>query len=159
MKKYFILVSAAVLTILFNCCDRNPEERNVQIILQNDSGQPLKIFDINSISIETLNIFEIATGDEIVQRFVEIEGQTQKGPFDFFEGDSILVVFGNKERFLTYKCPRNSFVESCERNGNILNIADARWNLEIGNDEGSAYIYRFIPQDFEDAEPCNDNCN
>ena len=67
---------------------------------------------------------------------------------DFFEGDSVNVVYGNNLKIESYKCV---FLETesngCSENGNIINDGDPQWDRDrVGNLYKRTYT--FIPENF-----------
>lgn len=157
-KNISLLVGILFVSIFFVRCDRNVRMTNVEISIINNSGKPIHIFDYEPYATMPTTVFKISTGDTISKNLIQSEREATKGPHDFFSGDSLVIVFGNKEGLLTYKCPPSSSLEPCNKDGNILNLSDSRW-VEEYSDGFIRRTYYFIPQDFEEAPLCEGNCD
>jgi len=156
MMKYLIL-GMLMIFFLFCGCDRNVNEIPVEIKISNETGKSLEIRVFESVSQAFVKKIEIADGKMVSRVFIEKESDSPIGPKDFFEGDSLSVVFGTNEKILTYQCQYFISSESCTIEGNILNISDLRWQL--GNSgETVVRSYTFLTEDFENATPCDGNC-
>jgi hypothetical protein len=154
MKKIFILKLIIFNTILFYSCDRNVMEIPVEINISNETGKSMEIHVFESVSQNFVKKIEITNGNMVSRIFMEKESDSPIGPKDFFEGDSISIVFGTNEKILTSQCQYFIASESCAIEGNILNISDSRWQLE-NNGDTVIRSYTFMPEDFENAEPIN----
>lgn len=78
---------------------------------------------------------------------------------DFFEGDSLDIIYGDSLRIKSFKCRFLATENSgCPEKNNIINDGDEKWQyLREGNLYEQTYI--FIKEDFENATPCNGNCD
>ena len=148
-----------VLTIFsFVNCDLNVAEIPVEIKVINNSGSSIKLKAFESVSRSLIKEIEIANNASVSKIFLQKEDMGTIGPKDFFEGDSISIVFTENQKFIGYHCRYNIESESCNIEGNILNNSDSRWEYERNN--GSILrSYTLTQEDYNDANECNDNCD
>lgn len=146
------------LKYLFVNCDLNVNETPVEIKVVNNTGKSMQLRVFESVSRLLIKEIDIAENSSVSEMFIQKENMGTIGPKDFFEGDSISIVFTEDQKFIGYHCRYNIESESCNIEGNILNNSDSRWEYERNN--GSILrSYTLTQEDFNDANECNDNCD
>lgn len=153
----FILLIFLSANLFYNC-DRNVNETPVEIKINNETGKFMEIKVYESISQSLIKTIEIENNNVVSKVFLDKESEIPIGPKDFFEGDSISILFGNNEKILNYQCQYFIASESCTVEGNVLNFSDARWKLE-NNGDSFVRSFTFFPEDYENATACDGNCN
>jgi len=153
----YITLKIALILLLFSGCDRNVTETPVQIIISNNTGEKIEMKVYESVSQSLIKTISIESGNSVSKVFIEKESESPVGPKDFFEGDSLSIVFGDNQRILNYQCQYFTQSESCAVDGNILNLSDSKWQLENGG-ESFSRSYTFTTVDFENATPCEGDC-
>lgn len=147
----FIILKMALLMFLFSGCDRNNEERTYRFVIENDSGYDIELEVYESESNDFIKNINIPNSNFVSKDFQSSDMGEVFGIQDFFEGDSVNIVYGNNLKIESYKC---EFLETenngCSEEGNILNDGDSQWNRER---EGNLYkrTYTFRPESFENA--------
>ncbi|MBZ9632232.1 hypothetical protein LB465_15730 [Salegentibacter sp. LM13S] len=159
MKISFIVKLTFLLSaILFNGCDRNNEERTYRFIINNESGFDIRLEIFESGTNNFVKEIIISDSDHTIKNFQSTDMGQVYGIQDFFEGDSVNIIYGNNQKIQSYKCeflkPENN---GCSETGNIANDGDTQWKRER---QGQLYIrtYTFNPENFEEATPCDGDC-
>ncbi|OEY71499.1 hypothetical protein APR40_05040 [Salegentibacter salarius] len=134
--------------MLFYGCDRSNDERIYRFVIKNDSGYDINLEIFDSDSNDFIKIITIPNSNFVSKDFQSSDMGEVYGIQDFFEGDSVNVVYGNNLKIESYKCV---FLETesngCSENGNIINDGDPQCDRDrVGNLYKTTYT--FIPENF-----------
>ena len=144
----FRVLKLVILILLFYGCDRSNDERIYRFVIKNDSGYDINLEIFDSDSNDFIKIITIPNSNFVSKDFQSSDMGEVYGIQDFFEGDSVNVVYGNNLKIESYKCV---FLETesngCSENGNIINDGDPQWDRDrVGNLYKRTYT--FIPENF-----------
>ena len=144
----FRVLKLVILILLFYGCDRSNDERIYRFVIKNDSGYDINLEIFDSDSNDFIKIITIPNSNFVSKDFQSSDMGEVYGIQDFFEGDSVNVVYGNNLKIESYKCV---FLEresnGCSENGNIINDGDPQWDRDrMGNLYKRTYM--FIPENF-----------
>ncbi|MBO2545701.1 hypothetical protein J0871_14860 [Salegentibacter sp. BDJ18] len=144
----FKVLKIVILIFLFWGCNRNNEERIYRFVIENDSGYDINLEIFESDSNDFVKIFTIPNSDFVSKDFQSSDMGRVYGIQDFFEGDSVNVIYGNNLKIESYKC---EFLETenngCSQDGNIINDGDPRCERDRVGDLYKR-TYTFIPETF-----------
>jgi hypothetical protein len=133
--------------------------RAYRFVIENESGIDIKLEIFESGNNSLVKNILIPDSDFVVKDFQSSDMDKVYGIQDFFEGDSVNVIYGNAVKIESYRCeflkPENN---GCGKPGNIANDGNPRWKRER---QGKFYkrIYTFMPKDYENETPCDGSCN
>jgi len=144
----FRVLKVVILIFLFYGCDRSNEERIYRFVIKNDSGYGINLEIFDSDSNDFIKIITIPNSNFVSKDFQSSDMGEVYGIQDFFEGDSVNVVYGNNLKIESYKCV---FLETesngCSENGNIINDGDPQWDRDrVGNLYKRTYTFK--PENF-----------
>lgn len=154
----YIAIKIVLIILLFSGCDRNNEERVYRFVIENESGVNIRLEIFESGSNRFVKNIDIPNSDFVMKDFQSSDMGKVYGIQDFFEGDSVNVIYGNNLSIESYRCeflkPENN---GCNKLGNIANDGDPKWKNQR---EGNLYkaTYTFTEEDFENAIPCDGDC-
>lgn len=155
----YIVLKIALIIFLFGGCDLNNEKRIYRLFIENESGVNIRLEVFNVVNNSFVKNIDIPNSDFVMKDFQSSDMGEVYGIQDFFEGDSVKVIFGNNLRIESYKCeflkPENN---GCNKSGNIANDGDPKWQRQQEENLFKA-TYTFTEEDFENASPCDGNCN
>ena len=144
----FRVLKLVILILLFYGCDRSNDERIYRFVIKNDSGYDINLEIFDSDSNDFIKIITIPNSNFVSKDFQSSDMGEVYGIQDFFEGDSVNVVYGNNLKIESYKCV---FLETesngCSENGNIINDGDPQWDRDrVGNLYKRTYTFK--PENF-----------
>jgi hypothetical protein len=157
MKKIFLIKFLAVL--ILGCSDRGDKPVEYRFEIINDSGVDLKILSYNPENPDIVRkSIEIEDNDVYLESFNSRYSEEAYFFSDVFNGDSIVINYGNEKQQFFY-CLRDhddGTDEGCNEPRNIL----AMFEDSDGNPNDGIILnrYTFSSTDFENASPCEADC-
>jgi len=145
MKNFLMIFS--FLFILNSCGTDQGEGETYIYTLINSSGHNIKIEAFNLTSREEVSkITYLENGEEITKKFTSPAPPMQEyySYVGFFEGDSIIITYDNEKR-------KVFVLETCE--------GDSRNPINICLYSNLIETFTFSEEDFENAAPCDGDCN
>ncbi|SHF55742.1 hypothetical protein SAMN05444483_101583 [Salegentibacter echinorum] len=141
-----LLTFIFLLTLLNGCGTDQGEGKNYIFTLVNSSGYDIRIDSFFS-SEEDTEIIALRNGEEITKQFNSPAPPIQEyySYISFFQGDSIVINYGNEKQQI--------FVIETNCNGNERNPL----NICIYDEQQETFT--FTEEDFENATPCDGDCN
>ena len=138
-----------LITLLFLSCGTDQGElKTYKYTVRNESSVSIKLRGYKTNINANPTIIQLDNNQELSKTFND--GIPPRGPYgfsDFFDSDSLVVVFDSK-KYLVYL-----WESRCE-NGNERNPLNTCFH---SNNEEETFI--FTIEDYEDSEDCNDNCD
>ncbi len=154
MKKILLLIP---LFTLFNC-GPEAEKFERQYLIENNSNKNIRInfylmFEpVNSYSDIDLNQGEILNGTRFEFSRPVSKKPDYTGPRLSFKSDSAVVIFDNQRKLSTYLISDMEATFSEPKSRNIFRHG----NYEaLGNDQ---FLFKITEEDYENATPCNGDC-
>lgn len=153
------VIKIVLIALLLNGCDRNNEEREYRFIIENQSGGDIRLEIFESGTNSFAKNIPIPNSDFIIKDFQSSDMGKTYGIQDFFQGDSVNIIYGNNLKLKSYKCeflkPENN---GCNEQGNIANDGDPKWKSQR---DGYLYkaTYLITTEDYENATPCDGDCD